>query len=134
MYELTFLINPNISKEELEDVFAQLKDRIIRSNGQITKDFSSQKIALAYPVKKLRQAYLVSLDFDVERDKIETIKAHLKDTRAVLRHLLITKHLVKIKPKKIKPLKPRPLTIAPQPKTKVKIEELDKKLEEILEE
>ncbi len=134
MYELTFLINPNISKEELEDILTQLKDRIARSGGQIIKDSFTQKIALAYPVKKLRQAYLVSLDFDVERDKIETIKTHLKDTKAVLRHLIITKHPVKIKPKKIKPLKPKTIITAAQPKTKVKIEELDKKLEEILEE
>jgi len=131
MYELTFLVNPNISSAELTDVLKQLKDFILRYDGEIIKDFSSQKINLAYPVKKLKQAYLVVIDFELGKDKIETLKNYIKDLKAILRHLLITKKQIKIKPARFKPIKPKTEI---KPKTKIKIEELDKRLEEILEE
>lgn len=131
MYELTFLVNPNISSGELTSLLKQLKDFILRYDGEIIKDFSSQKINLAYAVKKLRQAYLIVIDFDLEKNKIEALKNYIKDSKSILRHLLITKKPIKIQAIRIKPIKPRVETKA---KTKVKIEELDKRLEEILEE
>lgn len=133
MYELTFLVNPNTSQEDLADILKQLKDKIIRSEGQIIKDFNVQQMNLAYPIKKLKQAYLVSIDFNVERDRIDSIKTQITDTKAVIRHLIITKQPAKFKPAKIK-IPKRKVPVPGQPKTRVKMEELDKKLEEILEE
>jgi ribosomal protein S6 len=138
MYELTFLVNPNVSNEELAELTAQLKDYVSRSEGQMIKDFSNQKIQLAYPVKKLRQAFLVTADFDVPKDKIEPLKNHIKEIKSILRHLIITKRPIKILPPKIKAAKPKAAVTAgakeATTKPKVKIEELDKKLEELLEE
>jgi small subunit ribosomal protein S6 len=139
MYELTFLVNPNVSDEELNELINQLRDYVSRSEGQVIKDFSTQKIHLAYPVKKLRQAFLVTVDFDVPKDKIEPLKNHIKTIKSILRHLVITKYPIKILPPKIKPARIK-TTVAldatkdTATKPKVKIEELDKKLEELLEE
>lgn len=131
MYELSFLINPNVSEEELSDIIKRLKDAISRSGGQIIKDFFHKRIHLAYPVKKLRQAFLVYVDFELERDKIESIKNQIKDIKNIIRHLIIIKHPEKIKPIRAKKaFKPK---AKPKTKEKIKIEELDKKLEEILE-
>ena len=131
MYELSFLVNPNVSEEELAEVIKQLKDAITRSGGQITKDFFHKKIHLAYPVKKLRQAFLVYVDFELERDKIESIKNQIKGIKNIIRHLIITKRPERIKRPSLRKA-PKPKT-KPRTKEKVKIEELDKKLEEILE-
>jgi ribosomal protein S6 len=138
MYELTFLVNPNVPDEELNELINQLRDYVSRSEGRMIKDFSTQKIQLAYPVKKLRQAFLVTADFEVPKDKIEPLKSHIKDIKNILRHLVITKHPIKILPPKIKPIRPKTTVTAEAKdaasKPKVKIEELDKKLEELLEE
>ncbi|KKR03847.1 MAG: hypothetical protein UT31_C0008G0002 [Parcubacteria group bacterium GW2011_GWF2_39_13b] len=130
MYELTFLVNPNINEEDLADVIKQLRDAVNRAEGKITKDFFSKRINLAYPVKKLRQAFLITVEFEMNRDKIDSIKARLNDIKSIIRNLLITKIPQKIKPKAAKPLK---IKTKSRPKEKIKIEELDKKLEEILE-
>lgn len=129
LYETTFLVNPNITHDDLDYLLKQIKDTITRAGGEIVKDFSGKKIVLAYPIKKLKQAYLYSVDFELERDKINTIKNQLKDFKPILRHLIITKRIKK--PVVLEPPKPKPKT---KPKPKVKIEELDKKIEEILEE
>lgn len=130
MYELTFLVNPNISEEDLADVVKQLRDAITRAEGKITKDFFSKRIHLAYPVKKLRQAFFITVEFELNRGKIDSIKNQINDIKSIIRHLLTTKLPQKIKPKAVKPLKTK---VKSKTKEKIKIEELDKKLEEILE-
>lgn len=130
MYELTFLVNPNISEKDLADVIKQLRDSIARVDGKITKDFFSKRINLAYPVKKLRQAFFITVEFEVDRDKLDSIKIQVNNIKSIIRHLIITKLPVKITAKKIKPLKTK---TKEKTKEKIKIEELDKKLEEILE-
>jgi len=130
MYELTFLANPNISEEDLGNIVAQLKDAITRAEGKITKDFFSKRINLAYPVKKLRQAFFITVEFELERNKLDSIRTQVNSIKSIIRRLIITKLPTKIKAKKIKPLKTKIKTKA---KEKIKIEELDRKLEEILE-
>jgi small subunit ribosomal protein S6 len=130
MYELTFLVNPNISEEDLADVIKQLRDSITRAEGKITKDFFSKRINLAYPVKKLRQAFFITVEFEINRDKLDSVKTQVDSIKSIIRHLIITKLPLKITAKKIKPLKTKTRT---KVKEKIKIEELDKKLEEILE-
>ena len=132
LYEVSFLVNPNISQDDLDYLLKQIKDTINRLGGKIVKDFSGKKIALAYPIKKLKQAYLYSVDFEVEPSKINEIKYHITESKPILRHLIITKRVVKPKPiiAKIPKIKPKKV----KPKEKIKIEELDKRLEEILEE
>ena len=131
MYELSFLVNPNVSEGELTEIIKQLKDAIVRSGGRIIKDFFYKRIYLAYPIKKIKQAFLVSVEFKAGRDKIESIKQQVKDIKSIIRHLVITKYPEKIKPVSVKAKRPKIKTKA---KEKIKIEELDKKLEEILEE
>lgn len=130
MYELTFLVNPNISEKDLADVINQLRDAIARAAGKITKDFFSKRINLAYPVKKLRQAFFITVEFEIDRDKVDSVKIQINSIKSIIRHLIITKLPVKITAKKVKPLKTK---IKTKVKEKIKIEELDKKLEEILE-
>src|SRR3989339_1933371 len=74
MYELTFLVNPNISEEDLADVVKQLRDSIARAEGKITKDFFRKRINLAYPVKKLRQAFFITVEFEIDRDKLDSVR------------------------------------------------------------
>jgi ribosomal protein S6 len=132
LYEATFLVNPNVTRDDLDYLLQQIKDTITRLDGKIIKDFSGKKIVLAYPIKKLKQAYLYTVAFDMEPAKINEVKYQLKETKAILRHLLITKRIAKPKPLVARMPKAKPKKI--KPKEKIKIEELDKKLEELLEE
>jgi small subunit ribosomal protein S6 len=133
MYELTFIASPNLSEEDLKNLITELKNTITsKLGGNITKDFFSKKIALAYPIKKIKQGFLVSVDFELEKGKAESFKNAVKSSSQIIRHLIITKHPPKIAPLKAKPLKPK--MIKPKiPKEKIKMEDIDKQIEEILE-
>ena len=133
MYELTFIASPNLSEDDLKNLITELKNTITsKLGGNITKDFFSKKIALAYPIKKNRQGFLVSADFELEKDRAESLKNTINDSGQIIRHLFITKHPQKISPLKTKLIKPK--IIKPKiPKEKIKIEDIDKQIEEILE-
>lgn len=133
MYELTFITNSGLSEGDLHNLISDIKNAITsRLNGKIIKEFFTKKIALAYPIKKNRQGFLVSVDFDLEKDKIDTLKNIVRESPQILRHLLIIKKLAKAKTIKAKVAKPK--TAKPKiPKEKIKTEDLDKRLEEILE-
>lgn len=131
MYELTFLINPNIAEEEIGNFVGQIRERIINASGTITKDFFSKKIYLAYPIKKMRQAFFVSAEFEINGENLKLIENNIKENKNILRYLIVVKQIKEVKSKAPKPFKAK--SAKSKPKEKVKIAELDKKLEEILE-
>jgi small subunit ribosomal protein S6 len=125
-YELTYLISAEVKKEELR-LLREKINSLIEKEGEIFSEFSpSFKKKLAYLVKKHTEAYLVSLDFQIEPPKIKELEKLLKSEKKLLSWLILKKKISKIKlPEKI------PLKMPPKEK-KVELEEIEKKLEEIL--
>jgi ribosomal protein S6 len=130
MRELTFIANSNLSGEDLANLIKKTKEFIEKHEGYIVHDFSTKKIRLAYPIKKQAGGLLCSLDFELERGNISEFAKEIRENKNILRHIIINKELTKPKPPTLKPIKIQPKS----KQAKIKIEELDKKLEEILQE
>lgn len=129
MYELTYIVKSNLSDIDLSQLAKKIQDSIIQSGGEINKGFTGQKRRFSYPIKKEKEGYYLSGDFQVSADNLSSLENQLKAEKDILRYLIITKKIVKLKPPKIK------AKVKPEEKIKkVKLEELDKKIEEILEE
>lgn len=126
LYELTYLISPELKEQELKD-FSQKVDSLISKNGKILKSESPKKINLAYPIQKRGGAFLASFEFHSEPEKIESLKKELEKEKEILRFLLIKKKgIEKIKkPEKIKEEKPIP-------EKKVELKEIEEKLKELI--
>jgi ribosomal protein S6 len=133
MHELTFIADPNLSEENLAGLLARIKGYIETQEGRIARNFLTRKSRLAYPVKKQTVAALCSVDFEIERGAIEGLTKEIKEEKNILRHIIINKKIIKPRPLTLKPAK-IPAKTKQTKQAKIKIEELDKKLEEILQE
>ena len=126
-YELTYLITPELSEEEIKKQGEKMVSQI-QEVGGILKEISKPiKKTLAYPIKKKTSAYLVFLSSQLAPEKLEEIEKKLKSDSHILRYLISTKGL----PKEIIPSAQPPHALKPKPK-KVELKEIEKKLEEIL--
>ena len=129
-YELTCLISSKLSEEEAKNLSAKIES-LIKDEGGFSsglKNFIRRKLAI--PIKKEGQAYLFILDFHFEPDKLEIFSKSLKNMPEILRFLIEVKKVTRIEPfrEKILPKIKKPVAET----EKVEIEEIEKKLEEIL--
>lgn len=128
-YELSFLI-PNLNPAERKNLLDKIEEEIKKLNGKIGEIFIEKKF-FAYLVKKKGEGFLGMITFAIEKDKIEKLYDFLNTNEKILRAMIERKEKLK---ETLKPIRKRQkvlLTEKPK-KEKVKIEELDKKLDEIL--
>jgi len=132
-YELTYLISPELSEEEVKKLQEKIISLIQEEGGILNETSSLLARKLAYPIKKQTQAYLAVLEFQLEPGKLINLEKKLELENQILRYLIITKKIPKVVsrvPKvSIFPKKPRVTS-----RKKVELKEIEKKLEEILKE
>jgi len=154
LYEVAYLISPAYSEEEAQNFQQSLKSHVQSLGGVIDNDGEVIKRRLFYPIGKMTEAHLASFRFLLSPEKISELKMKL-NAKEVLRFLFV---LTKRQPartyrqriarpmdgqekiaglekiaapveRKIKQTE----TAAPRVEEKAAhIEEIDKKLEEIL--
>ncbi len=132
-YTLTCLITSELDEKGIEELVEKLKGL----TGAIN-EIKPKRIRLAYPIEKKTEAFLLSLSFAMEPDKITELKKELEKITLVIRFLLLKQAIVK----KAKERKPLLKTASAQPvvekatarkeKKKVALEDIEKDLEKIL--
>jgi ribosomal protein S6 len=122
-YELAYLISSKIDEESLKKTVEEI-NQFLSKEGKVLFSQTPLKKTLAYPIKKEEKAFLGSIEFEAEGEKIKGIEKMLKDKKEVLRYLIVKKKKPKEKLKIEHPTKKQ---------KKVKISEIDQKLKEILE-
>ena len=85
---------------------------------------------MAYPIKGQTQAYLTVSDFQLNPEKLADFEKKLKETAQILRYLILVKKSPKPMRASSRVRKPKEVT----EEKKVKLKEIEKKLEEILDE
>ena len=126
-YELIYLISPQTSEQEILSLQERIKSLIEKEQGSVKETSPPQKKLLAYLIKKQREAFLTSLVFLLEPENLKKIEKQLKEEGQILRYLIVVKKIIK-KSSKSKTRRKKIL----KPKVKVELEEIEKKLEEIL--
>lgn len=147
-YELLYLIPANYTEEELTPIKDTVLGLIKKFDGEITYEDNFGKKKLAYPIKNNHQGYYLISEFDLEGDKLKELDKNLRLTNEILRHIIVKKEvqapgLIKAPTlnlgteTKVEPAKPSEdkgkITKKPDEKEKFKLEDLDEKLDEILE-
>lgn len=130
LYELTYLISPDFSEEELKVFQEKINSFVREDGGRLEKSKDPIERKLEYPIKKRGRAHLAVSDFHFEPEKLENLEKKLKQESSILRYLILAKRI----PKKIEITK-----ITPEVKIKkfkkekkVELEKIEEKLEEIL--
>ena len=137
-YELTCLISPAVSEEDRQKISGKLKEFIQKESGDLEKIALSAKKSLVYFVKKQEEAHLIVLNFYLKAEKIEELLKKLKAENQIIRYMLLNKKPVREELKKESLFRKAPDksgdVIRKAKKEKVELKEIDKKIEEILQE
>ncbi len=136
LYELDYLISPDIPKKETSSFNKRVQSIIEKEGGKIEKKEAPSKTKLAYPIKEKGQAYLATIIFNLEPEKITSITKLIKKEEDILRHLIFKRKAVQKQEKK-KDKKLKKITspdAKKEKKTKVELKKIEEKLEEILHE
>ena len=141
LYELNYLISANISEKETFSLNEEVQSLIKKEDGIIRKFIISPEKRLAYPIEGKTRAFLTTIVFDLSIEKINLIKKAVKNKKEIIRHLIFRKKDIKEEIKKEireKKKKKRELVKIVKPekekKNKTELKEIEKKLEEILQE
>jgi len=132
LYELTYLISPELSESELKSLNEKINSLIQKEKGVLNEAKMPMKKKLAYPIKKQREAFLINLSFYFQAEKLGSLEKELKSEKKILRYLILARPKSKIAKVRKRPAKVIPKI--PAKEKKVELKEIEKKLEEILKE
>jgi small subunit ribosomal protein S6 len=141
-YELMYIISSDIPDSEEPALTNELTEFITKLGGEILNTENLGKKKLAYPIKKVRNAFYILINFKLSTDKLRELEDKVRMTPGIIRHLILNleealRRQAKDKEaqKRIKrPLeKEKPSEAKPEAKPEIKID-LDKQIEKALEE
>ncbi len=87
-YEGIFIIKPEIKEEDVKNVFKAIGDMVTKNGGNIKKEDPWGKRLLAYPVKKLKEAYYYKLDFESPSNTVAKVEAACKLNADIVRAMI----------------------------------------------
>jgi small subunit ribosomal protein S6 len=145
-YEIIYIIPSKYTDAEMEEVVGKVTDILKESGAEISETYQLGKRRLAYPIDHQRHGSYVLTHFEAESEALAKIDQTLRLTGEVLRHMIVERdpHLNQVpsfndsEDRRGEESKPQERSSAPEqkkapaPKKDVNIEELDKKLDEIL--
>lgn len=124
-YELTYLISPDHTEEETKNLSEKIANFITELSGLIKTNHNPSRTKLAYLINGKREAFLNSIEFSLNPEKIKDLKNKMK-MGEIIRYVIV----IKAKERKA-PLK-KPRVAEKSKEQKVEIENMDKKIDEIL--
>ncbi|MBN1779177.1 MAG: 30S ribosomal protein S6 [Candidatus Buchananbacteria bacterium] len=145
-YEMLYIVPATYSEEELGPIKEMVKGLMVKHNCQIKIENDLGKKKLAYPIKKFRQGYYLAVEFDAEPENIKPLETELHLSNDILREMIIIKDPAAAKqaariervektetPKEPVNQKTVEQAAKDEKQEKVRLDDLDKKLDEILE-
>jgi len=137
-YELTYFLALKLTEDEVKKFSEEINSFIQEKRGIVEKDYLKTgviKKRLPSPIKGEADAYLNTVTFHLPVEEIEALKTKLSSEQQILRYIILNKKpLKRVKtPKTLPKISRIEKEAKPAPK-KVDLKEIEKKLEEILEE
>ncbi len=136
LYEIAYLIAPSMSEEEAQNFHQTIKNEAQGMGALLDDEGRVEKKRLRYPINKNIEAYLAYFRFTLESGKISELNSRIKNDKNILRHLAVKtkRHIQKtFSTRPFKPSeKPKEIFTQKEETPAANIEEIDKKLEEIL--
>ena len=98
VYELGFLLVPDITEEKLPEMFGNLKDAIVAKGAVAISEEFPKHIPLAYTMEKtinnkierFNNGYFGWIKFELEGQKAAELESMLRLRTDVIRHLLVS--------------------------------------------
>jgi small subunit ribosomal protein S6 len=146
-YELSSLVSSQLADEAAKAFLEKVSSLITAEGGEFVESKSPTRKRLGYPIKHERQAWFSVINFEMEPEKLEGLKNQLKDLPEILRFMVVNQKPVSEAMETIDELIKEPgikteteptqkiieeLPTKQTKEEKVELEDIDKKLQEIL--
>lgn len=148
-YEVLYILPMSYTAEEVKPITQKVAELIKTNGGTITKEQDLDKQKFAYPIKGQSHGYYFLYEFDLPTDKLLGLNRILQLTNEVLRYIVVKKQIkteeqlkqeakiqekIAAKREKEKTEEAKEEKVSKEKaKPKISLEDLDKKLDEILE-
>lgn len=148
-YELMSIIPAQYTSEEVTQINEKIRSLISENGGAVSKEENLGKLKFAYQIEKMSHGTYLIHEFDMDPSELQNLDKTLKLTKEVLRFIAVKKRIktaeevqreeeIKKKIAAKQEEKERAQEEKAKPakkdtKDKIKVEDLDKKLDEILE-
>jgi len=139
-YEIIFIFAPQLEEADLDKSKQEISNLITKYGGTISFKELEKRI-LAYPINKQNLGIYLTTQTSISPENLAELSKQLKLNKQILRHIinqLETPKAIIEKPKAIKKIIPKKTLTAeikkatPTKTTEGKLEEIDKKLDELI--
>src|SRR3989344_7918779 len=139
-YELTYIISSQSNQDEATQITKTVESWVQDKEGIVIKSHTSSPQTLSYLIKKTSSGFFASLQFQADQQKIKEIKTEIDKNGSILRSIIVVKKPLKIMKERRtrKPLEGFDKKASDsvvfkkeQKETRVQMEDIDKKLDEI---
>lgn len=129
-YELVFLIPAEASEDEIEKIEEKVKSLISDKDGEVLDvRVDPARREIGEIIDGRNSAKMISANFNLSPENLPILNKELKETNSIMRHIIVLKPKIKPRKEKVERLdKEKKLS------DKVELEEIDKKIEEMLNE
>ncbi len=133
-YELTVLISPDLIEEEAFEIQKQLTSFIQEKEGEIIGSSNPSKRLLGYEIKNNIEAYIAEIRFSFDPKLIAELERKIKEKKEIIRHMVLIKE-PETKKRERRSASLKPAAVKPSDQTKkFALGDIDKKIDEILNE
>ena len=149
IYELAYHLIPELEEADVRAHAQELSDLITQNNGSVLSSKGPKRSHLSYPIRHKQYGYFGVFEFTAPAEAIEKVNAQIKLQNDILRFLLIKKSRSKtlrtlgeprtdrIKARAQESAAPKTKTPAPagqkeKAEDKIKTEEIEKEIEEVI--
>ena len=87
-YELEFILNPEVSEEEIRSSLDRIELIVANYGGQIFKVNHWGRRRLAYPIERHRDGYYIFIDMILTPEAVTEIERTLRVSEKVFRHMM----------------------------------------------
>jgi small subunit ribosomal protein S6 len=87
-YELGFILNPEVSEDEIRSLLGRIEQIVANYGGQIFKVNQWGRRHLAYPIERHRDGYYIFIDMILTPETVAEIERTLRVSELVFRHMM----------------------------------------------
>ena len=91
-YETIFILNPEVTEEEVSTMVDKVKSIIENHNGTVENVDLWGKKRLAYEVNKKSEGYFVLLHFSSDENLPKELDRNFKIMDSVIRHIIVNRN------------------------------------------
>ncbi len=96
-YELTYIISPELTSEQIESKEKEIEGAIQKKDGVIVKQTKPQVKTLAYPIGKFSSGFFGIVEFQLEAEHLLEVKTGLDLDSKIVRSMVVVKEAARIR-------------------------------------